>query len=330
MSEAMYWKPVPVGKVRCTLCPHRCLLANNKTGICGVRYNKDGELKTKIYGRISSYSMDPIEKKPFYHFLPGEQVFSIGTWGCNLRCTMCQNWTISQQEVPTEEFDHEDITRIAKENKSIGVAYTYNEPFIGYEFMYDCAKYASSHGLKNVIVSNGFVSEQPLNEMLPYIDAVNVDLKGNSEAFYREICGGQLSPVMRTIKDVYNSKTHIEITVLVIPTLNDKKEDIEELRDWIADISPDIPVHFSGYFPSYKMNIDPTPVETLISAHKTASEKLNYVYMGNLSPGHGGGDTRCPNCGAVVIKRGIDGVNTPMLNDGYCGKCGEKIYGVFE
>jgi len=330
LREAMYWKQVPVGKTRCLLCPHRCLLANNKTGICLVRQNKDGVLYTKVYGKVSSYSSDPVEKKPLYHFYPGSQIFSIGTWGCNLKCTMCQNWNISQQEVSTEEFSPDDIAGIAKENKAIGVAYTYNEPFIWYEYVLDCSKKIHEAGMKNVLVTNGFVSEEPLKEILPYIDAFNIDLKASGESFYREVCGAQLSPVMRTIKNVYESKTHLELTYLVIPTLNDRIEEIAETCDWIASISKDIPVHFSRYFPQYKMDIDPTPIATLLKVYEIAKSRLNYVYLGNISSDKLKNETICPNCGNTVITREFPDIEVSGMKEGFCGKCGEKIYGAFE
>ncbi|MCX7697968.1 MAG: radical SAM protein, partial [Candidatus Goldbacteria bacterium] len=177
MQEARFYKKEPVGKTRCLLCPHRCFLANNKTGRCLVRVNKDGILYTKIYGEVSSYAMDPIEKKPLYHFYPGSFIFSVGSYGCNFKCTFCQNWHISQQEVATERFSPDDLIEIALSNNSIGIAYTYNEPFIWYEFVYDTAKIAKDKNLKNVLVTNGFVNEEPLKEILPYIDAMNIDLK---------------------------------------------------------------------------------------------------------------------------------------------------------
>ena len=326
--EARFYKKEPVMKVRCVLCPHRCLLGNNKTGICKVRYNKDGVLYTKVYGELTSYAMDPMEKKPLYNFYPGTQIFSIGTWGCNFKCTFCQNWQISQQQVATEHFEKEDIVEIALQNKSIGVAYTYNEPFIWYEFVYDTAKLAREKGLKNVLVTNGFVSEEPLKEMLPLIDAMNVDLKAGNENFYREVCGGQLAPVQRTIKTAHEAGVHVELTTLVIPTLNDK-EDIDIITDWVAEISPEIPLHFSRYFPQYKMNIDPTEIETLKRAYDTARKKLKYVYIGNVPADTGGSETFCPNCGKTVIKRDWLKVEMTGMDKGNCKHCGTAIHGKF-
>jgi pyruvate formate lyase activating enzyme len=327
-KEARYYKREPVMKVRCVLCPHRCLLGNHKVGICKVRYNNDGVLYTRIYGELTSYAMDPMEKKPLYHFYPGTQIFSIGTWGCNFKCTFCQNWQISQQQVATEHFETEDIIEIAFQNKSTGVAYTYNEPFIWYEFVQDTAKLVREKGMKNVLVTNGFVSEEPLKEMLPLIDAMNVDLKASNENFYREVCGGQLAPVMRTIKMAHEAGVHVELTTLVIPTLNDK-DDIEQMIDWVAEVSPDIPLHFSRYFPQYKMNIEPTEIETLLRAYELAKKKLKYVYIGNVPAETGGSDTYCPACGRTVIKREWLKVDMAGMENGNCKHCGAAIYGRF-
>lgn len=329
MEEARFYKKQPVGKTRCLLCPQRCLLANNQIGRCLARINKDGVLYTKIYGEVTSYNMDPIEKKPLYHFYPGSMIFSIGSYGCNFKCTFCQNWHISQQQVATEKFTPEDIVEIALNNKSIGIAYTYNEPSIWYEFVYNTAKIASGKGLKNVLVTNGFLNEEPLKELLPYIDAMNVDLKSTNESFYREICDGQLAPVMRTIQISYRAGVHVEITYLIIPTLNDRVEEINEITNWIASVSSDIPLHFSRYFPQYKMNIEPTPIETLITAYEIAKSKLKYVYIGNVDPKFGGTNTICPKCKATLISRSIYDVKVEGIKDNHCSHCNEPIYGKF-
>jgi pyruvate formate lyase activating enzyme len=329
VKEGMYYKKVPVGKVRCFICPHRCLFANGKTGICKVRANKDGVLYLRTYGEITSYAVDPIEKKPLYHFYPGSGIFSIGSWGCNFKCTFCQNWQISQQEVAGEKFTPEDIVEIASHDGSIGIAYTYNEPFMMYEFMLDAAKLAHAKGLKNVIVTNGFVSEEPLREILPYIDAMNIDLKAGNESFYREVCDGQLEPVMRTIKTAYEAGCHVELTNLIIPTLNDRMDELKEIVEWVASVSGDIPLHFSRYFPNYKMNIDPTPVETLLAAYEVAAKELHHVYLGNVSTSIAGNDTKCPHCHKTVIERRWPEVKVAAMKGDKCGHCGEKIYGKF-
>jgi len=329
MEEARFYRKEPVGKTRCLLCPHRCFLANNKTGRCRVRVNKDGVLYTEIYGEVSSYAMDPIEKKPLYHFYPGSMIFSIGSYGCNFKCTFCQNWHISQQQVATEKFAPEDLVEIAVSNKSIGIAYTYNEPLIWYEFVYDSAKIASSKGLKNVLVTNGFISEEPLKELMPFIDAMNIDLKSSNEGFYREICDGQLAPVMRTIQIAYEAGIHIEITNLIIPTLNDRIEEISEIVGWLSSVSPDIPIHFTRYFPQYKMDIETTPVETLITACEIAKSKMKYVYMGNTDSKFGWADTLCPKCNKVLISRNGFEIKMEGIKDNHCSHCNESLYGKF-
>jgi pyruvate formate lyase activating enzyme len=326
--EAKFYKKDAVNKVRCLLCPHRCLISNHKTGICQARRNEDGVLYAETYGELTSYAMDPVEKKPLYHFLPGTELFSIGSYGCNFKCTFCQNWQISQHKVATEHFEKEDIVRITGENGASGIAYTYNEPFIWHEFVFDTAKLAREKSLKNVLVTNGYVSEEPLREILPLIDAMNIDLKSLSESFYREVCGGQLEPVLRTIKLAYEAGVHVELTTLVIPGLNDG-EDIEKITDWVAGISTDIPLHFSRYFPHYKMNLAPTDLEVLHNAYETGRKKLKYVYLGNVATDQGGCDTICPGCGSAVIKRDFIAIDTSGLFDGRCKKCNARIAGVF-
>ncbi|MFP4467050.1 MAG: AmmeMemoRadiSam system radical SAM enzyme [Candidatus Goldiibacteriota bacterium] len=305
-------------------------MAKGKSGICLARGNSEGRLVTKIYGKVTSYSDDPIEKKPLYHFLPGRKVFSIGSWGCNLKCTFCQNWSISQAaDVMSEEFTPAEITELALHSGAAGIAYTYNEPSIWYEFVMDVSEKAREKGLKNIWVTNGFISEEPLKEALPRIDAMNIDLKAGSESFYREVCSGQLAPVMRTIKTAYEAGVHIEVTNLVIPDLNDK-EDIDGIIDWLASVSPDIPMHFSRYSPQYKMNIDATGAEKLREVYEKAKQKLKYVYLGNVPPENGGSDTYCASCGNELIKRDFYRAETTGLEGNKCTKCGEEVKGVFE
>lgn len=326
--EAKFYKKEPINKTRCVLCPHRCLISNHHTGLCLARQNEEGVLYAASYGELTSYTVDPVEKKPLYNFYPGKELFSIGSWGCNFKCTFCQNWQISQQKVVTEHFESEDIIRITKENNSIGVAYTYNEPLIWYEFVYDTCRLARESKLKNVIVTNGYISEEPLKELLPFVDAINIDLKSFSEAFYREVCAGQLDPVLRTIKQSYDAGVHVELTTLVIPGLNDN-EDINRIVDWVAALSPDIPLHFSRYFPKYKMNLEPTDLEALNAVYEIGKKKLKYVYMGNVSSELGGNDTYCPKCGKEVIKRDFLSIDASGIFDGKCKHCNQKIAGCF-
>lgn len=282
MKEALYWGKED-GKVHCCLCPHECRIVNGLTGICGVRRNIDGKLYSLVYGETTSVALDPIEKKPLYHYHPGEYILSLGTKGCNFKCPFCQNWAISQDfEARTDKITPEWAVKKAKECKSFGIAYTYNEPFIWYEFVLDTAKLARKEGLENVLVTNGYVNPEPLEEMLPFIGAMNVDLKSIDDEFYRKYCKGSLEPVLNTIKRSARS-CHVEITTLVIPGLNDADEVLSKLVAWICDnVGPDVPLHFSRYFPCYKMEVPPTPKETLDRAYAIAKKKLKNVYLGNV------------------------------------------------
>ena len=325
LTPAKFWK-TESGKVRCFLCPHNCLISDGKNGVCIARTNSNGALYSRIYGEVTSYSMDPIEKKPLYHFYPGSSIYSVGTWGCNFKCLFCQNWEISQQEFPAAHFEPGETVKNALAQRSVGVGYTYNEPFIWYEYIYDTAVIARKHGLKNVIVTNGYVSEEPLDEILPLIDAMNIDLKSFSDDFYRKTCKGGLAPVLKTVEKAFKAGVHVELTTLVIPTLNDG-DDIQKAVDWVAALSPDIPLHFSRYFPQYKMDLPPTATETLLHAYEIGKKKLKYVYVGNVPSKFSGSDTVCPGCGAGLIKR--SGYDTEMtgMSGNSCAKCGRVIYG---
>jgi pyruvate formate lyase activating enzyme len=283
MKESVHCELLEERKVRCLLCPNVCLLKKGETGKCGVRQNRHGRLFSLIYGEITSMALDPIEKKPLYHFHPGSSILSLGTRGCNLKCPWCQNWAISQKlDCPTQKITPQEAVARAQQLKSFGIAYTYNEPFIWYEFVYDTAKLAHKKGLKNVLVTNGYVNHKPLEEMIGLIDAMNIDIKSMREDFYQKYCRGKLAPVLRTAQ--YSAKRcHVEITNLIIPTLNDTEEDFQELTDWIAqELGGDTPLHFSRYYPAYKIDIAPTPVETLKKAETIAKKKLRYVYLGNV------------------------------------------------
>lgn len=283
MHEALYYDKISGTKVHCRLCPHECVIADGKHGICGVRVNDGGKLYSEVYGKMTSIAVDPIEKKPFYHYHPGQYILSLGTRGCNFRCTFCQNWQISQDPLaPTGDITSEEIVSKAEKIKSFGIAYTYNEPFIWYEFVLDTAKLAKSRGIENVLVTNGFVNMEPLEEMLPLIGAMNIDLKSISDDFYRKICNGRIQPILDVIKRSVKS-CHVELTTLLIPTLNDSEEEITKLVDWVyTNAGEDVPLHFSRYFPCYKMDLPPTPVETLKRAEYIAKGKLKRVYLGNM------------------------------------------------
>lgn len=282
-KEASYYQKLKSGKVQCLLCPKNCIIACGDQGNCGTRKNIDGTLYSLIYGKTTGLYIDPIEKKPLYHFHPGESILSLGTRGCNLACTFCQNWQISQNpDAYLQDISMEDVVSEALSRKNFGIAYTYNEPFIWYEFVRDTAILAKENGIENVLVTNGYVNIKPLEELLPLIGAMNIDLKAMDDEFYRSTCQATLKPVLNTIKRAKQS-THVELTNLIIPTLNESDEQIRKLVDWIFNnTGSDTPLHLSRYFPCYKLNLPPTSVETLKRAQMIAEKKLKYVYLGNV------------------------------------------------
>lgn len=303
MKEAMFYEKIGGDIVQCSLCPHNCRISPDRVGICRVRKNINGSLYTTNYGRISSWAMDPIEKKPLYHFYPGSRIFSIGSLGCNFRCKFCQNWQIAQlADIPIELMPPRELVDIAKTQKgNIGIAYTYNEPTIWYEYVLECAKMAKEAGLKNVLITNGFIEKEPLEEILPYIDAMNIDVKAFREDFYKEMTSGRLAPVKQTVEKA-QKRCLVEVTTLIIPGMNDKTEDIVALAKWLSHLRKDIPLHLTRYFPNYKLDIPPTPVETVKQARNIALEYLDFVYTGNIASGNGN-NTYCPECGSIAIRR---------------------------
>lgn len=321
-KEALFYELLEDRWVQCYLCPHNCRIFNQGLGKCGVRENDRGKLYTFNYGKIAAYNLDPIEKKPLYHFYPGSKIFSIGSIGCNLKCSFCQNWSIAHTNTSAIFVTPQNIVEIAKkESDNIGIAYTYNEPSIWYEFVYETAVLAHQEGLKNVLVTNGFIQKEPLRQILPYIDGMNIDLKAFNDEFYYKLCQGRLSPVKETIKEVAGN-CHMEITTLVIGDINDSIDEIERLSRWIAKISPDIPLHLSRYFPAYKMNQPPTSIHSLINALETAKNYLHYVYMGNVQEANL--NTYCPECGNKIIDRSF--VTTIKgFSQGKCSQCGKHI-----
>ncbi|MBI5361512.1 MAG: AmmeMemoRadiSam system radical SAM enzyme [Planctomycetes bacterium] len=322
MKEALFYKKLESGKVQCVLCPHNCSIATGKTGICRQRKNVNGSLYTLIYGNATSVAMDPIEKKPLYHFFPGSQILSLGTNGCNFSCPFCQNWHISQENADTEPVSPEQAVALAENHHSVGIAYTYNEPFIWYEFVLKTARLASAHGLKNVLVSNGYVNPEPLRQLLPYIHALNIDLKSIDEVFYKRLCKAKLAPVLETCQTA--SKTAlVEITNLIIPGENDSERNINDLSKWVSEnLGRHTPVHFSAYHPDYQMDNPSTPAKSLESAYETARKYLDYVYVGNASV-KTGNDTLCVKCGSTLIARkGYSITIQDMSKNGCCAKCG--------
>ncbi len=326
MKEARFWEPLEGGKVRCTLCPRGCVIAPGQRGFCRVRANRDGVFYAVGYGETVSLAMDPMEKKPLYHFYPGSYILSLGCNGCNLACTFCQNWQISQTDVPTTHVSPRRLVDLAVKHGSIGLCFTYSEPLIWYEYILDAARLARPQGLKIVLVTNGIINPEPLDELLPWVDAMNVDLKSMRPEFYRKLClGPYLDTVLHTIGEAHRRGVWVEVTNLVIPGHNDSPEELRELVDWLAELSPSIPLHFSRFFPHYRLkDAPPTPVETLAWAWEMAREKLDFVYVGNVwNPRWA--TTYCPRCGETLIVR--EGYSQPRINlkDGSCPGCGRDI-----
>ncbi|HHW48591.1 MAG TPA: AmmeMemoRadiSam system radical SAM enzyme [Clostridiaceae bacterium] len=285
---ALYFEKIENSKVHCHLCPHNCVIKPDGVGVCRVRKNIDGDLYSLNYGKVTSISLDPIEKKPLYRFHPGSMILSAGTFGCNLKCSFCQNWSIAHDNKASSyavDVKPSELVSKAVETRNrgnIGIAYTYNEPSIWFEYVYDTARFAKKEGLVNVLVTNGFISKEPLIDLLPFIDAVNIDVKAFTPSFYSKICGAKLENVKETV-EICSKNCHVEITTLVIPGLNDSVEEIEELSKWLSSISPEIPLHLSRFFPNYRMtDRPPTPVETLKKARDKALERLRFVYLGNV------------------------------------------------
>jgi len=320
--------------IKCQLCSRGCMIPEGGRGKCQTRVNVSGQLRSLVYGRPITIHVDPIEKKPFYHFLPGSAAYSIATSGCPLSCKFCQNWSISQAR--PEDYDSPIISpeRIAEQASSRNapvIAYTYNEPSVFTEYLTDIARVARPMGLRSVLVSCGFMTYKPLAEMCEVLDGIKIDLKGFSRDFYRNVCDAELDPVLRSIKQVSRSKTHLEIVNLVVPTLNDSDTMLKELASWIVgEIGPDVPLHFTRFHPDYKLrNLPPTPTATLERARQIAMDRgIHYVYVGNR-PGHPGNNTYCPSCGKAIIVRSGFFVEAIHMKEGRCIYCNRKIAGVW-
>lgn len=321
--------------VKCLLCAQGCIIKENQIGKCRARANVDGVLKTLVYGRPITTHVDPIEKKPFYHFLPGSQAYSLATAGCPLSCQFCQNWSISQAK--PEDYPGKYINAsVIAENADIGnipiIAFTYNEPTVFIEYLIDIAGIAKSKNIRSVMVSCGFMNSEPLKDLCGVLDAIKIDLKGFSEDFYRKVCSAELKPVLRTIKQISKTKTHLEIVNLVVPTLNDSDKMLHYLTDWIAnEIGSDVPIHFTRFHPDFKLlNLPPTPVSILEKAREIAMSKgIRYAYVGNV-PGHPGNSTYCPSCKKAVIKRSNFFVEEMHIKKGKCAFCNYAIAGVWK
>jgi len=283
IKDAQFWEKHG-DKIKCFLCPHSCVIAEGKFGLCSVRTNIDGILKTINYGEITAMALDPIEKKPLYHFEPGSKILSIGSFGCNFSCGFCQNYSIAHHRAESKYYAaHELVDIIANIKDNIGIAFTYNEPSIWYEYVYDTSKLLKEKHpeFKVILVTNGYIEEEPLARLLPYLDAMNIDLKSFSQDFYKKECRGDLGFVKRTIEEAYD-KCHVEITTLLISGLNDSPEEIEEIAAYLGSLDKNIPLHLSRYFPHYKMDRPPTDLNVMMKARDIAKKYLDYVYLGNV------------------------------------------------
>ncbi|SDL84535.1 AmmeMemoRadiSam system radical SAM enzyme [Halarsenatibacter silvermanii] len=326
--EAEHYKSVNEDELICELCPHSCRLASGDKGICRVRENQSGRLYSLNYGQVTSAAMDPIEKKPLYHFQPGTSTLSLGTWGCNLTCSFCQNWRISQGNPTARNYSPAGIVELALDKNSSTISFTYSEPIVWYEFIEDTAPLADEHDLDLILVTNGFINRSPLKKLIPHISACNVDLKAMNADFYRQNCGGgDPEHVRRTIEELFSAGIHVEVTYLLIPGENDDREELIELCEFLQELNPGIPLHISRYFPRHQFKRQKTPDETLKGSYELASSMLDHVYLGNIDLP----DVRttfCPDCGAEVIDRSYYNLKN-KLQAGNCPDCGAEIYGVF-
>jgi pyruvate formate lyase activating enzyme len=336
LHPASYWSAIEDNRLQCLLCPRKCIIAPGQRGFCTVRINKEGKLYSLGYGNPVAIHIDPIEKKPFFHVSPGAPVYSLAVAGCNMRCVFCQNWQISQSkpdEAQSYKLSPEEAVDQVVQNNCRFIAYTYTEPTVFYEYMIDIARVAKIRGIKNTMHTCGYINREPLEELLKYMDAVNVDLKGFSGQVYSKI--GQLAelgPVLETIKIIKSSGVWLEITCLLISGLNDEASKIKEMCEWIRqNLGTEVPVHFSRFMPAFRLvNLPPTPLEKLEQAYQIAkSVGLQYVYIGNV-PGHPAESTYCPACGNLIVKRIGYKILEVNIKNGKCCFCGNKISGRWE
>ena len=332
-SEAMYYEKLAEKKIACRLCPHECQVADLERGTCGVRENRGGVYYTLVYGQPCAVHVDPIEKKPLFHYFPGSQAYSLATAGCNFSCRFCQNWEISQrrpEQVRPVTLPPEDVVRQARQQDCPIIAHTYSEPVVFYEYMRACAALGREKGIPNVMISNGFIQKKPLQELCRLLGAVKIDLKAFTEDFYREQCGGRLKPVLDSLLVLRAESIWFEVVVLLIPGLNDGRQEIERMCRWIVlELGPDVPLHFSRYAPSYMIrNIPPTPPETLAMARRIAMDAgITFCYIGNLLSD--AGNTYCPSCGKLLVRRLLYSVEKTGLQGNRCKFCQAVIPGVF-
>jgi len=333
LKEAMLYKKVEEDKVSCFLCSHHCLISNGNFGICGVRENREGTLYTHAYGELIAQSIDPIEKKPLYHFLPGSKSFSIAAIGCNFRCGFCQNWQISQAKeaeasgLRSEAVKPEEVVKQAGQTGSKSISYTYTEPTIFFEYAYEISQLAKKESLFNIFVTNGYMTEEMVQAMHPVLDAANIDLKSFRDEYYRKVCGGRLAPVLKSIELMKKLNIWIEVTTLLLPGQNDSVEEVREIADFLAGVDASIPWHISRFYPQYKMeDLESTPVETLTRAYDIGKKAgLRYVYLGNVGQAN---NTYCYRCGHLLIERSGFSVRTNGIKEGRCPDCGTPVDGV--
>jgi len=335
MQKSMFYKHLKDKTVKCELCPHNCIIQEGKSGVCGVRKNKQGELFSLVYGKTIAWHIDPIEKKPLFHFYPGSKIYSFSTAGCNFKCEFCQNWDISQiskgkeGKIIGEDKSPKEIVQEAIDSGCDSIAMTYNEPTIFFEYAYDTAKLAKEKGLKTVFVSNGYINKEPIDKISKYLDGINIDLKSFNDDFYKKTCGGKLKPVLDSINHYYKNNVWVEVTTLIVPGENDSEKELKQIAEFISGVSKDIPWHISRFHPDYKMlNKNITSEKTLDKAYKIGKKAgLNYIYVGNIF-GNNYESTHCPECGEIVIERLGYRIIRNNLEKNKC-ECGKEIKGKF-
>ncbi len=331
---AMFWEKLDENRVKCVLCPRECQVADVERGYCGVRENQVGEYQTLVYGALCSANVDPIEKKPLFHYQPGTTAFSIATAGCNIECKFCQNWQISQfrpEQVESIPVDPERLIAACKARQSPTIAYTYSEPVIFYEYMHDTAALAREHGIGSVMISNGYIQEEPLRRLCRHLTGVKIDFKAFTERFYAESCAGELKPVLKTLEVLKDIGIWLELVVLIVPTLNDSPDEIRRMGEWVIEhLGPDVPMHFTRFHPTYRVtNLPRTPVSTLERCRQIALDAgVHYVYAGNVAM-HPSENTYCHNCQHELIRRLGFRVRFNRITDGKCPNCGTNIPGVW-
>ena len=332
LKEVRFYTRLEDGRIQCEICPRRCRIADQERGYCGNKENRGGKYYTLVHSRPCAVHMDPIEKKPLFHVLPASAAFSIATAGCNIECHFCQNWQIAQfrpEQVRSNWLPPKELVEQAKRNGCKTIAYTYSEPVTFYDYMLDTAIEGEKQDIGSVVITNGYINEEPLRTLCEHVMAVKVDLKAFTESFYKDICHGELKPVKETLVRLVQWGIWTEVVVLIVPTLNDDPSEIREMARWIhGDLSPTVPVHFTRFHPYYKIkDLPPTPTATLERCHKIAKEEgLKFVYIGNV-PGHPAENTHCPKCKEVVVGRVGFRITSMNLNEGHCGNCGQEIPG---